>query len=263
MVAPSIRPWQWPNVLGLDAAVIAMAWLAVFAAHARPSEHPGNFAFLVLGLSVWLTYLADRLFDVNSRPAEALLSKRHQFAKAHSRRLWVFWGLLLLMALALAVGGLKPFQLHAGCWLLIASLLYSLLNQLCSHRFFPKELFVAGLFAAGTQVFRIRPQLDLPVLAFALLCFVNCLAVAERERAVDARLRVHSLAQHLSGRRLAALFGMTCALAAGSELRLALLPSALALALLAYGKHFISGESFRVLCDASLLIGPTLYFVVK
>lgn len=261
MSGRTIRLWQWPNVLGLDAAGIAVAWLSVFTTHARPPEQPGAAAYIVLGLSVWLTYLADRLFDVSGRPEEALLSIRHRFTKTHSRRLWAAWGLLLGIAILTAVCCLQAFQLKAGFLLLIACLVYTLLNQLCSKRFFPKEVFVAAIFTAGTQVFLSTPQLDLSVLGLALLCLTNCIIIAERERGVDARLEVHSLAKHLSTRWIWALIGVSCGLVAFSQLPLAMLPPGIALALLFHRRTSIPVESYRVLCDASLLLGP-LFFAV-
>ena len=261
MADRTIRLWQWPNVLGLDAAGIAMAWLGVFAANIRPHEQPGAAAYLALGVSVWLTYLADRLFDVNTRQAEALLSIRHRFTKAHSRRLWTAWGVLLAIVVLTAICCLKAFQLKGGFLLLVICLIYTLLNQLCSKRFFPKEVFVAGIFAAGTQVFLRTPQLDLLVLGFALLCLTNCLVIAERERAVDASLQVHSLARHLSARWLWVLIVLTVGLAACNQLRVALLPPALTIGLLFHRRSSIPKESYRVLCDASLLLGPLIYAV--
>ena len=256
-----IRLWQWPNVLGLDAAAIAMAWLGVFASQVRAPEQPGAAPYIVLGLSVWLTYLADRLFDVSGRPTEALLSIRHRFAKAYSPRLWAAWSVLLTIAVLTAVCCLQAFQLKAGFLLLVVCLIYTLLNQRLAKHFFPKEVFVAAIFAAGTQVFLSTPRLDLPVIGLALLCLTNCLVIAERERGVDASLRVHSLARHLSAPGLRVLIGLTCGLAAYSQLRLALLPPGIALALLFQRRSFISVESFRVLCDASLLLGPISYAV--
>jgi hypothetical protein len=262
MPGASIRVWQWPNVLGLDAACIAMAWLKVFAMHAHTTEYPGAAAYIVLGLSVWLTYLADRLFDVRERPFEALLSARHRFAKFHSRKLWTVWGLLLSAALLTAVNFLQAFQLRNGFWLLIVALIYSLLNQLCSKHFFPKEIIVAAIFTAGTQVFLSAPQPNLPVLLLALLCLTNCLAIAERERAVDARLRVHSLAGHLSPGWLWTLIASTCVLATLSPLASALIPSAAALALFFYYRDSIPTETYRVLCDGALLLGPLFHITL-
>lgn len=84
-----IRLWQWPNLLALDAALIALAWQAAFAA--ALGNEVSAAAQIVLGLSVWLTYMADRLFDVAKRPLQQLHSTRHQFAKQHRKTLWRCW----------------------------------------------------------------------------------------------------------------------------------------------------------------------------
>ena len=67
-----IRLWQWPNLLAVDAALIALAWQAAFAA--ALGNEVSAAAQIVLGLSVWLTYMADRLFDVAKRPLQQLHS---------------------------------------------------------------------------------------------------------------------------------------------------------------------------------------------
>ncbi|MEC8218990.1 MAG: hypothetical protein VX014_00030, partial [Verrucomicrobiota bacterium] len=75
---PSIRLWQWPNILAVDTALAAILW-QLGLVRALDTEI-GWAASVVLGLSVWLTYVADRLFDVWSREKVALFSLRHQFA---------------------------------------------------------------------------------------------------------------------------------------------------------------------------------------
>ena len=81
---PPIKLWQWPNALALDAALIALLWLTALAGALRVELSAAAYA--VLGLSVWLTYMADRLYDVTPREANALLSVRHRFAKRHHHK---------------------------------------------------------------------------------------------------------------------------------------------------------------------------------
>lgn len=258
-MASRIKIWQWPNVLGLDAAAIAMAWMGVFAAYSEGNP-PDAATYLVLGLSVWLTYLADRLLDVQNRPMHRLLSKRHRFAKRNRILLWRLWLLVLLFAFALAVFRLNPTQLWKGTILLCVCLAYTVLNQLLSKAYFPKEIFVAGIFAAGTQIFITGANMGPPVLLFGLLCLINCLLIAEKEKAVDARLRVQSAMGQVPFPVLGSVALIAFALEPMSSLGLTLFAPGIALALLFYFRQLIEVEAFRVLCDAVLLLGPAVYF---
>ncbi len=245
-------------MLGLDAAIIAAAWLAVFSSQSTPST--SDAAYLVLGLSVWLTYLADRLFDVSSRPMVDLLSTRHQFAKVNRRKLWLAWWVILILSVALALTGLTGTQLLRGFGLLLLCLCYTLCNQLLSKRFFPKEIFVAAIFTAGTQIFLDPIEPSLAAYSFALLCLGNCLMIAHQEKAVDAKLRQRSTMQLISPRSLYFLLLASGALGLMSQLALALLPPAICLLLLLIFRRKISGEPYRVCCDTALLVGPAVYF---
>jgi hypothetical protein len=91
--------WLLPNLLSLDAPLVAMAWLHVFAKTWRLGYHPWE-AYASLGLAVWIIYVADRLLDVSllgtcNRPMEA----RHRFHAAHRK----FFRLGLAMAFPAAV----------------------------------------------------------------------------------------------------------------------------------------------------------------
>lgn len=256
-----IRLWQWPNLLAVDAAIIAAAWMAVFATRASAPGDPGITAYLVLAASVWLTYMADRLFDVSGKPLHQLASDRHHFAKRHTCQLWCVWLLVLGGSVLLAAWGLSPEQFKRGAMLLIVALIYTALNRLCSKRFFPKELLVAIIFTAGTQVFLNPPVLDLAVMAFALLCLSNCLIIADRERSIDARLQVCSLTRFVGHRTLPVLITLCLASAAASQLRHALLPSAFGLTLAYTLRRRFPLETFRVLADTFLLLGPLVVFL--
>lgn len=234
--------------------------MAVFAAHPEGSV-PGATAYIVLGLSVWLTYLADRLFDTQSRAMEQLISTRHRFAKRNHTRLWRIWLVILLGNVAIALIGLTKTQLLQGSILLLVALSYTLLNQLLSKRYFPKEIFVAGIFAAGTQVFIEDTNFGAPVILFGLLCLMNCLLIAEKEKQVDARLEVRSAIRHIPLPVLAIILLITLTLDAMSHLRATLLAPGIVLTLLFCFRHRITVESYRVLCDSALFIGPLVFFL--
>ena len=189
-----IRIWQWPNLLALDAALIAVLWQAAFAHNIGLSI--STPAQVVLGLSVWLTYMADRLFDVAKRPREQLHSARHRFAKQHFRTFWRVWFCALTINLAIASTGLTTIELRNGTALLALCLLYTTLNQALSRKFFPKEICVAIIYVGGIIVF-LLPYAALlsPASALALLCLINCLIIGAKEVQVDAALQVRSMSR--------------------------------------------------------------------
>lgn len=256
----TIHSWQWPNLLAFDAALVAMLWQAALAMALGVSlAWP---AYLVLGLSVWLTYVADRLFDVASQPEAALLSLRHRFSKRHARALWRIWFGVLAIDLLLATQ-LSGEQLEQGLLLLIFCLLYTWLNQKLSRRFFPKELCVALIYAGGIVVFIPTAVPFKFVACFAWLCLLNCLIIGAKEKSIDAELRVHSIAPLLAERWLGALAIVSLLAMFCLEGRLNG-PLALCFGLLG-GLHLvrskISIENFRVLADAALVLGGMCYLV--
>ncbi len=249
-----IRVYQWPNVLAVDAALIAIAWQAVFAGAA--GSPAGWAAMIVLGLSVWLTYMADRLFDAADRPLSSLQSFRHRFAKQNRIYIWRIWWLLLLVNLGISTQ-LSALQFKRGLLLLSICLLYTFLNQKLSRRFFPKEICVALIFAGGVVVFIPAPIPLGTSLSFAMICLLNCLIIGAREKDIDARMHVHSVAPLLSER-----FLLPIAAASGAFILFLspqIQPTMAACAFLLGGLHYmrqrIAVEDFRVLADATLLLG--------
>lgn len=248
---------QWPNVLSLDAALIAVVWQAALAGnHDTALEWP---AHAVLGLSVWLTYMADRLFDVYSRPMEYLKSIRHRFAKKHWHKLWRTWCGVLILNLCIATQ-LSMLQLEHGSALLIVCLLYTLLNQKLSRRFFPKEICVALIFAGGVVVL-IPATIPLGItIVIAWLCLMNCLIIGAREKEIDAHMRVHSIASVVTERYLAPLALASAVIIAftSKQFGYELATCSIVLGVLHLLRKKIELENFRVLADAMLLVGGLL-----
>ncbi|MGJ8641176.1 MAG: hypothetical protein ACSHYA_17430 [Opitutaceae bacterium] len=257
----STKPWLWLNILALDAALIAVAWQFFFFASEKTT--PSIPAQVVLGLSVWLTYMADRLYDVRKVDLNQLLSLRHQFAKKYRRPLWLIWFLVLIANIVVALLGLTPQQLSNGLWLLAFCLLYTGSNQLLSKRFFPKEIFVAIIFACGSIVFMESMPAPRAIGAFTIVCFINCIAIGHKERVVDKALCTTSLASFV---RPAAVY--TCMVMAllmiysiQQFLALALLVTLVATAVIYRGRQHLSMETYRVLIDNSLLLGWLFWLI--
>lgn len=252
-----IKSYQWPNILAFDAVAIALAWLWVFSN--QQSAQLSFTSYLVLALSVWLTYQSDRLFDVARRSQTQLLSARHQFAKRHLGRLGLIWFIVLFIALGIALTGLNSDQLLKGFVLLFFCLAYTGGNQILFKKFFPKEPLVALIFATATQVFLPESTEWRSLTGYVLLCLINCLLIAWKEHSIDAMLKVRSVTNILDARWTYPLLFLGLGLALYSDARIALIPSMLALAWLHYRQESHEKESFRVLCDAALLLGPILY----
>ncbi len=85
-IVPSVQRkpiWLIPNLLSLDAPLVAVAWLYIFAKTWRADYHPWE-AYVSLGLVVWVIYVADRLLDASILGAgSGNLEARHEFHQKH------------------------------------------------------------------------------------------------------------------------------------------------------------------------------------
>ena len=201
---------------------MAALWCWAFGRAARLRLAPWLPAALAMG--TWLFYVADRLLDAQLAP-EATLKERHRFHERHRR--W-FLSVAAPVALALVVLVARmPRSLLAAYGVLGAlSLLYLGLVHLparagggISLHYFPKEFATALLFAAASALPawdearrraagmpRHHPLLLLCPL-FALLCWLNCVAIEDWE-------------QHRRGNRVGWLAGVAIAASCASLLDL-------------------------------------------
>ena len=95
--------WLWPNVLSLDAPLVAVLCQAALARAHKVALLPSVYAALFL--TVWLIYVVDRVLDGFSMQKAERLSARHAFYRRHRRvflLLLIPAGLLTLLWLALA-----------------------------------------------------------------------------------------------------------------------------------------------------------------
>lgn len=100
---------------------------------------------VVLGVSVWIFYLADRQLDnIIHRPTDAI----HLF---HDRFQWFIRGLIgvLLCCLGYLMALLSVDLIHLGICLTIGMVLYGSVLKYWDHIWLPKELFTSLLYAAG------------------------------------------------------------------------------------------------------------------
>jgi hypothetical protein len=180
--------WLWPNLLSLDAPLVAIAWAWMFSQAWGVVSVPWELWF-TLGAAVWMIYAIDRLVDVRKIKKTDLLDKRHRFHDRYRKVFYVgilvaaFWGIyatLWVLASTLLIYGVFVSFL-AACYFIIA-----LTRSEGEHTGVLKNL-VAGLtFAYGTAagIHAYSPVslfseiiFSSEILLFAGLCAINITAI--------------------------------------------------------------------------------------
>ncbi len=272
--------WMWWNLLSLDAPTVVCLW-ALFFAHALRTPFP----FLessVLTLTVWIIYVSDRMLDALRASPDEAHSDRHNF---HARHRYAVLGALLPITSAtiwLSFTRLSSETRAAGLILCGAVSFYFLAIHVVPDRvvrWFPKELFVGAIFAAGaaipawTHAAESRKALLPAAVLFAGLCGLNCIAIecwehhrGEREwektpywliQLADSRI-MQIAAMLIVGAVFIGVFGPQNA--EQVELAGASAVSLFFIAALDWRSNHISPQVLRVLADAALLT-PAIFLM--
>jgi hypothetical protein len=183
------RPWLWPNLLSLDAPIVALFWQLLFVRCFHGSL--GLLPAALLAVAVWLIYVADRTLDAWRGTAE---QPRHEFYRRHWRVVLPIW------IAALGAGGWLawsrlPGPLFAegaavasgtGLYLAAVHLAPGLLRRAGS-----KESAVAVLFGLGASLAAwpgVQTSSDvLAIVLFSGLCWMNCAAIEDFEHGHELR----------------------------------------------------------------------------
>jgi hypothetical protein len=201
----TVKWWQWPTVLSLDAPVVAAVWQWYLGLIAGVPVGWAETA--VLGTSVWLAYAADRWFEGWRVAPEAVCTPRHRFYQLHRWSVAGVWVAVLLSDITLSCTRLTTRELAAGAILLVPAMLYVFSHQvLHRHRRLrlPKEICIALLIAGGTSVFVFatpaahHERIIIPLSLFVLLSFANVLLIGVWEHEVDKIQGQVSLARQFS-----------------------------------------------------------------
>lgn len=274
------RPW-WlmPNLLSLDAPLVAAAWLYMFA-QTWLKYHPVHM-YVVLGLAVWVVYVADRLLDAWVSGGTERCRERHRFHRRH----WRLFVVLALVASGVAV------------WLVLAESPMAIFGYLVAQLALVSGFFVLALFATpgsveipyaknilgglsfafGTAMaahvyLYDKRVIDLvfgsrELVAFAVLCILNISAIdlwEHSSRSADVEEKAQdelSLTLPLTLLGGASLFFALQAGEQGSRpFFYAILTGAGLLHVLNRVRGRFSMEALRVLADVALLL-PLLVFV--
>ncbi len=280
-------PWLWPNVLGLDAPLVAVAWQYLVASAFSIRLRPIDYA--ALALIVWAIYSIDRLLDSKKLQSPETATARHRFYRRHFKP-------LAALTLAGCAGALYLVLRHLTAQVILPGVMLGLLVALyLFHRavargpilfVLPKELLSGFVFAFGTVLIGFAITADLipnprsrslgilspAVLAFGCLCSLNCAAISVWERAEDADNDPNAAAQlfpALSHHFAPICWGVTAVLAlaafrARDEVAFPIFAaSALGcglLSLLASSAAKFSSPTLRLLADVAVL-APAIAFL--
>ena len=198
-------PTVWLSLVCLDAPLVAVAWLWLFARTFRTTVDPASCAALFL--TAWLIYLADRLADSWTLPGAGLRSLRQEFCLRH-RSVWIAVLTVIAIADAALIWNLGPTTFLAGAIVGTLALIHLVLNYSLGGAWPPlplKEAAVGSLFAAGTLVPLFPPfspitgSLILSAIVFGLVCTLNCISIAFWERELDEAQQKVSFATRFPG----------------------------------------------------------------
>jgi uncharacterized membrane protein YphA (DoxX/SURF4 family) len=271
--------WLYPNLLSLDAPLVAVAWLYIFAKTWRVVYLPTS-TYISLGLVVWVIYVTDRLLDASMNGFSSdRLEARHDFHRKHQK---VFRTLALvagLVALILVVTGLATkiygYAMFGG--LLVAG--FFTLSVFSSHGPndipYTKNVLAGFSFAYGTSMlayaytgFESRDLLKSPeLICFAVLCILNIAAIdlwEHANRTSDLEVKAtNELALTLPLTLLGAaslIFALKDPDLTTRPFFYAILTGAALLQMLNRSRAKFSMDALRVLADAALL-APLLVFL--
>jgi hypothetical protein len=258
--------WLWPNLLSLDAPLVAMLWQGFLAYRfSLPLPRAGR---LVLGLTVWAIYLLDRLLDAR-KPESLPEPARHRYYRRHSKPMAALFAVVLATDAVIAILWLRPALLRDGLVPLAGVLVYLTAFHVAGKSVkIPKEIAAAILFTAGTflTAWAALPGSNLawPAIAFFVLCLANIVAIESwewRELPTDVP---HPWTRWLARTYLwwVPVVVIVCTLLGRNEWYASIAVSAGACAVLFWLGQRVSLEARRALVDG-ILLSPILFLVLR
>jgi hypothetical protein len=241
--------WLWPNLLSLDAPLVALVWQILFGLCFRTGVH--WLPAILLSVAVWAIYAADRMLDAWRGDAP---EPRHQFYRRYWRIFLPIWIGVVSLGGLLAALRMEESLLRRGVALSAAVVLYLGIVHLAParlRRLWPKEIVVAGLFAIGASLEtwpRVRGADDaLTIVLFSCLCWINCRAIESWERRAAPEWPVTALAAAVAAVALLMLAPHRPILCCAETV------SAIAFVWLDRSRLRLSSNALRVLADVALL----------
>ena len=185
--------WRWINLVSVDAVIVGLLWQVAFAV-AFLNRWPSPAEATIVGLSIWMAYTADRLFDASKIDFQRSHTARHRFHAQHRRTLVFLWLTALGVNALLIIRFASESQLRwgmAAIALVTAYLIGIQLAKRCS-RLRTKELLIGLIFAFGTSlIVWSNPEIKSvasvagAMLLAGLLFAFNCVVISFWECGVD------------------------------------------------------------------------------
>jgi hypothetical protein len=175
------RPWLWPNLLSLDAPIVALLWQVLFVRCFHGSL--GMLPAALLALAVWLIYVADRTLDALRGCVE---QPRHEFYRRHWRVILPIWSIALGGGAWLAWSRLPgPLFIEGAAVASGTGIYLTAVHLRLLRRANSKEPAVAVLFGLGASLAAwpgVQTMSDmLAILLFSCLCWMNCAGIDDWE----------------------------------------------------------------------------------
>ena len=264
--------WLWPNLLSLDAPVVALAWYWMFAKAWGLVNLPASLA-VTLGLSVWAIYAMDRIIDSRKSSPRASLERRHHF---HRKYRWFFL-LAVVIAVAWSIWALlfyiSQMVLFYGVFVFFFVICYFAVTffQKGDHHTGLLKNTIAGMtfaygVAAGVHAYSpifsfIQMVFSWEVLLFGGLCIINMTAIdfweLDGEDGEDAMALIGTAALLLGG------VSMYCSMnsdAFNKPFFYAIMIGAAGIYLLNKFRNHFDQEARRLWVDLALLFPVILYW---
>lgn len=193
-----VRLLLLPNILCLDAPVVALVWMHAIAN--RLSVTLSDRAYWLMSLAVWVIYFADRWLDQSRRQLEE--TERHAVHSGFNRSAKVVVAIVLMVLFKDALVELNSIAWMGGSVLVILTVGYFYCVHDLGESFpkaLPKELWVGIVFAAGCALVPWSLEdgnaqsLPLVVICLGWLFFLNCAAITRWENLEADRTREASL----------------------------------------------------------------------
>ena len=283
----SRRPlWIWPNLLSLDAPLVALAWFWIFKQVWLVRYHQPSLP-LFLALTVWCIYVADRLMDSRRlRKEGGSVPLRHRFHRQFRKpmKLALLAGCLGVVLLAFSQSrGLLGYGWPV-LLLVVAYLVVSYQDAGQGVSWF-KNILAGLAFAYGTTVgVHFRRELSVldlamspEVIVFAGLCMINMFAIdhwespeggredaeGEERREVEKGVLLLLLLALVGTCYWLAIRASDYTLQTHKAFYLSAMVGAGCLAFLVLLRHLFSERALRVLVDVAMLVPlPFFYWLM-